>query len=123
MGRVPVASEVTRIMRQAPIKHDTNVKCQHLGERLTITPIADGRHAAARGVLLFVASPNSAPAIHHGQRMTAKPGQGRHPRIQSRNERILRLRSLPDFITPAMEFSLRSAPPFRPSAFPLARSN
>jgi hypothetical protein len=28
-----------------------------------------------------------------------------------------------NFVTPAMEFSLRCAPPFRPSAFPLARSN
>ena len=32
-------------------------------------------------------------------------------------------RSLPYLVTPAMEFSLRSAPPSRPSAFPLARSN
>jgi hypothetical protein len=32
-------------------------------------------------------------------------------------------RSLPYCVTPAMEFSLRSAPPSRPSAFPLARSN
>jgi hypothetical protein len=32
-------------------------------------------------------------------------------------------RSLPYLVTPAMEFSLRSAPPSRPSAFPLAKSN
>jgi hypothetical protein len=32
-------------------------------------------------------------------------------------------RSLPYSHTPAMEFSLRCAPPSRPSAFPLARSN
>ena len=51
-------------------------------------------------------------------------GSRRHPRTRSRfgvNSR-LPLAS-PIVARPAMEFSLRSAPPSRPSAFPLARSD
>jgi hypothetical protein len=51
-----------------------------------------------------------------------KPTIGRHPRT-GESEKMPCLRSLPYFVTPAMEFSLRCAPPFPPSAFPLARSN
>ena len=61
-------------------------------------------------------------------RILAQYGQCRKPTIgqQPRTgelEKMPCLRSLPYFVTPAMEFSLRCAPPFPPSAFPLARSN
>jgi hypothetical protein len=112
--------------------------------RLHWPPPAD--HASAPGPAPLVASPRLragrrlwATSAHVGNRITLAHGATamRLPKASAMRPRqppasanaVATWREFPPparcliLSRPAMEFSLRSAPPFRPSAFPLARSD